>query len=223
MASAGFLPVKRVTSPFRAETTEGPRGRRPSSSRISKAYWCPNSRSARVRFNLSTIAWSRLIPTLSRRMFVLCFSISLVTAPMNSRPGSTYKRCGLFICPRLKIFLTAPSTSAVFLGRGFSLFETAGHIDDGQRVFVCFPARATPHSVVWKEKKVCLVNCVWRGHIEFGARNVFLHRKINLPKGLAYQPFFASFSELFYSSSLKGCSKISKVSRPSYINLRFEI
>ena len=53
------------------------------------------------------------------------------------------------------------------------------------------------HSVVWKEKKVCLVNCVWRGHIEFGARNVFLHRKINLPKGLAYQPFFASFSETF--------------------------
>ena len=106
----------------------------------------------------------------------------------------------------------------------------AGHIDDGQRVFVCFPARATPHSVVWKEKKVCLVNCVWRGHIEFGARNVFLHRKINLPKGLAYQPFFCvifgnlrSGCELFDSSSLKGCSKISKVSRPSYINLRFEI
>ena len=47
------------------------------------------------------------------------------------------------------------------------------------------------------EGKGELVNCVWRGHIEFGARNVFLHRKINLPKGLAYQPFFATFSETF--------------------------
>ena len=47
-----------------------------------------------------------------------------------------------------------------------------------------------PLSVVWKKKKACLVNCVWRGHIEFGARNVFWSGKIYLPKRLPYQPFF---------------------------------
>ena len=44
-------------------------------------------------------------------------------------------------------------------------------------------------SVVWK-KKVSLVNCVWRGHMEFGAKNVLWGGKINLPKGLSHQPFF---------------------------------
>ena len=59
---------------------------------------------------------------------------------MNSRPGST---------------------KAV----EFSFFETAGHIDYSQSVFVCFSAPVMPHSIVWKEKKVCLVNGVWCRHI----------------------------------------------------------
>ena len=83
------------------------------------------------------------------------------------------------------------------------------------------------HIVVWKEKKVYLVNCVWRGRIEFGARNVFLHRKINLPKVLAYQPFFASFSETSAVAANflipVALRAVVKVSHPCYINLRFEI
>ena len=84
----------------------------------------------------------------------------------------------------------APDFSWVFQGQCLSFFEKAGHIDDGQSVFVCFSALTMPHSVVWKKKKVCLVNCIWRGHIEFRATNVFWCRKINLLKKLLVQPFF---------------------------------
>ena len=62
MASTGFLPVRRVTSPFRAETTAGSRTTHsedlwPSGSPISTAHCCLDRRSARL--SLSTIAWSR--------------------------------------------------------------------------------------------------------------------------------------------------------------------
>lgn len=60
---------------------------------------------------------------------------------MNSRPGST--------------------KAVAILKSGFSFFETAGHIDYSQSIFVCFSAPAMPHSIVWKEKRVCLVNGVW--------------------------------------------------------------
>ena len=43
-----------------------------------------------------------------------------------------------------------------------------------------FSALATPQSIVWK-KKVYLVNCIWRGHIEFGARDLFWRRTTDLP------------------------------------------
>lgn len=33
-------------------------------------------------------------------------------------------------------------------------------------------------------KKVCLVHCIWRAHIELGARNVLWRGEINLLKGL---------------------------------------
>ena len=122
----------------------------------------------------------------------------------------------LFQRPAFVNFLkSAWYLSLFFRGQEFSLFETAGHIGDGQIVFVCFSVPAIPHGVVRKKKEVCLVNCVWRGHIEFGASNVFWRKKIDLPKGLAYQPFVAPFSETFaaaasVSSSLEGCSKFWK-------------
>ena len=91
------------------------------------------------------------------------------------------------------VLKSARDFGRVFRGQGFSFFETAGHVDDGQSVlFVCFSAPATPHRVVLKKEKVCLVNNVWRRHIEFGARNVVWCRKIYLPKGLPYQPFCRS-------------------------------
>ena len=78
IASAGFLPIKRVTSLFKAdETTLGSLlthlvDRWSSGRRISTAYWCPNSCSARVRFNLSTMAWSRWISVPPRPVAILC-------------------------------------------------------------------------------------------------------------------------------------------------------
>lgn len=56
----------------------------------------------------------------------------------------------------------------------------------------------TPHSVVWK-KKVGLVSCLWPWQIKFGARKVLWHRKINLLKGLSYQPFFRLIFRAFCS------------------------
>ena len=70
-------------------------------SLIWTAYWCLNRRAARMWFNLSTITWSRWITTRPPRMFDECFSISLVTTPTNSRPGSTCKNCGHFKGQRL--------------------------------------------------------------------------------------------------------------------------
>ena len=131
-------------------------------------------------------------------MFVLCFSISLVTALMNSPPPLPLEKLWPFQRPAFVNFLkSACNLSRVFRGQSLSFFERADHIDDGQSVFVCFSAPS--HSVVWKKKKVYLVNrVVWRGHIEFGTRNVFWRRKINLPKGLPYQPFFAESSETLF-------------------------
>ena len=60
-----------------------------------------------------------------------------------------------------------------------------------------FSGQATPNSILPKERNVCLVNGFWGGRGIFGARNVFWRRKIDLPMGSAYQPFFESLSETF--------------------------
>ena len=85
IACAGFLQVSRVTSLFKAETTSGsfltqaveraPNFAISGFSFISTAYWWPNSCSARVRLNLSTIPWSLWISVRPRRMGVLLFSM----------------------------------------------------------------------------------------------------------------------------------------------------
>ena len=104
--ATGFLPERRVTSPLRAETDTGSHTTHSEYlwlwwRRFSTAYWCPSRRLAGLRLYLFTIAWSRWISVRPRRMFVLCFSISFVTEPMNSRPRSTWRSCGHFKVPRL--------------------------------------------------------------------------------------------------------------------------
>ena len=66
-------------------------------------------------------------------------------------------------------------------------------------------------------------------HRIWGEECVFA-QKDKFAKGLGVSAIFCvifgnlrSGCELFDSSRIQGCSKISKVSRPSYINLRFEI
>ena len=96
MASEGFLPVNLVTSLFREATTLGSRATHsvdlwPEGRRISWAYWCSNNHSARVLFQRSTTSWSLWILTRPCRTWTECFASSWLTAPMNSRPGSTWR------------------------------------------------------------------------------------------------------------------------------------
>ena len=81
IASEGFLSVSRVTSAFRAATTEGNRfthsvDRSPEGCRISWAYWCPKRRSASVRLKRSTMPWSLWMSTRPRRTWTECFASS---------------------------------------------------------------------------------------------------------------------------------------------------
>ena len=66
-----FLLVSRVTSPFRAATTDcncytHSVDRSPEGSRISWAYWGPRRRSASVRLKRSTMPWSLWMSTRPR-------------------------------------------------------------------------------------------------------------------------------------------------------------
>ena len=117
MASEGRLPVSRVTSPFRAETTAGSRrthsvDRSPTGSRISWAYWWPKSLSDRVLFHRSTIPWSRWEPTRPRLTSTVCIARSWLTSPINSRPGSTCSSLGHVKGPRLYMRDRASATPA---------------------------------------------------------------------------------------------------------------
>lgn len=92
MALATFLPVKRVTLSFRAETTAENRTTHledlwPSGSRISTAYWCPNRRSAKVRLNLFTVACSLGISTQPRQIVLPFPFISLWRHPWTCGLG----------------------------------------------------------------------------------------------------------------------------------------
>ena len=112
IASLGRLPVSLVTSPFRAAMTAGSlfthsRDRSPDASDLmcistsSCACWCPNSRSAKVRLKRSTTPWSLWMSTRPRLTETPCFARSWPAAPINSRPGSTWRSLGHFRGPRL--------------------------------------------------------------------------------------------------------------------------
>ena len=77
----GLFSVSRVTSPFRAATTEGNRfthsvDRLPEASLISWAYWCPKRRAASVRLKRSTMPWSMWISTRPHRTWTEYFASS---------------------------------------------------------------------------------------------------------------------------------------------------
>ena len=83
----GRLFARRVTWLFRAPTASGSLLSHamdcwPAGKSISTAYWWPNKRSASVRLKRSTMSWSRWSSVRQRRIYVLWFSISLVTLPI---------------------------------------------------------------------------------------------------------------------------------------------
>ena len=72
--------------------------------------------------------------------------------------------------PAFVNFLKTPRHfSRVFRSQGFSFFETAGHIDDSQSVFVCFSARPRP-TVSCRRKRM---SAWWTA---FGVDGEFLER-----------------------------------------------
>ena len=79
----------------------------------------------------------------------------------------------------------------IFRSQGFSLFVAAGHVDNGQRVFVNFAA--TTELVVRQKKKVRLVDRIGCGNVEFRPRNSPRHGEEYLPERLPDQPLFCGF------------------------------
>jgi len=79
----------------------------------------------------------------------------------------------------------------IFRSKGFGLSVAAGHVDNGQRVFVNFAP--TGQFVVRQKKKVRLVNRVGCENVEFWPRNSPRRGEEYLPERLPDQPLFCCF------------------------------
>ena len=123
---------------------------------------------------------------------------------MNSRPGSTWRTFGHPSGQRLLIAWKALATLVEsFEGRGsvaLSLLAKLTLVYENLKTF--FPPRK---SLMGKEKKISLMNCIWRFNIKIWSRNMPWGRQINLLDGLLHQPKFcvifrhsSFFSQLLY-------------------------
>ena len=106
IASTGFFPVKMVTSLFKAEPTSGSPFTHsvdlfPYLKLISWLHWKVKRRSPKAPLNHSTVPWSLLKFTFPLLILTSCSATSLVTSPVNSRPGSTCRTFGHLDGPRL--------------------------------------------------------------------------------------------------------------------------
>ena len=79
----------------------------------------------------------------------------------------------------------------IFRSQGFGLFVAAGHVDNGQRVFENFAPAG--QFVVRQKKKVCLVDRVGCGNVEFRLRNSPRCGEEYLPERLLDQLLFCGF------------------------------
>ena len=118
-ASESFFPAKQLGSLLNVRITSGKarthsilRSDEPLAfKKCSCAYWCPNTCSASVRLNLSTMPWSRWVSTLARRALILWFAINWLKVRMNSRPGSICSKFGRIRGPLLYNQVKASATS----------------------------------------------------------------------------------------------------------------
>ena len=147
MASEGHLPVSRVTSPFRAETTAGSRcthsADRPTQQAAASpgAYWWPKSLSDRVLFHRSTIPWSRWTSTRPRLTSTLCLARSWLTAPINSRPGSHLQQLGpLQRTPFVDARQGIGDLCCALASQRLGLLVPRGNVDYGQGVLISSPS-----------------------------------------------------------------------------------
>ena len=126
-------------------------------------------------------------------MFVCVFPFLWWQRPWNLGQGKPEAAVAIskdLIC---KFFEKRLQLQWVFRGLGFSL-------DHCQSVYTFFLALTMPLRVVWK-KKVCLVNSVWCGHIEFRARNVFGVGRYICQRVCHISHFFASSLETFTTAA----------------------
>ena len=134
-----------------------------------------------------------------RRIYVLCFSISFVTSPMNSRGVDLQHfrpRQGAALVNCLKSFR---NFIRIFRSQGFGFFITAGHIDNGECVFENFAPEG--QFIVQQKKKVRLVDLVGCGHVESWAGNSLRRGEEYLPEGLLNNHFFAVSSGTLAASA----------------------
>ena len=87
----------------------------------------------------------------------------------------------------------------IFRSQGFGLFVAAGNIDNGESVFVNFPA--TRELVVRQKKKIRLVDLVGCGHVESRARNAPRRGEEYLPESLPHHVFAISSGTLAASAN----------------------
>ena len=197
MASPGILPVNRVTSQFRVvphrEVTPPIRkifGSRTASFRLHTGAWTGAQQGCGWILDDGLVAVN-IHPPASNVWWVFFDLLGDNTNEFASRIH--LQKLWPFQRPAFVNFLkSAWHLSLFFGGQQFSLFKTAGHIVDGQSVFVCFSVPATPHRVVRKKKKVCLA---W-AHGIWGEKCV-LGKEDRFAKGLGVSAIFCAISETF--------------------------
>ena len=182
MASEVFLPVSRVTSPFRAATTEGNRfthsvDRSLEDSLISCAYWCPKRRSASVRWKRSTMpCLCGCQPDRVLRQQLTDGAHGLAPR-VNLKEPRPPKRV-----PLVNLCKAFGDLCRSLASQGFSLFVAAGDVNDRESIVEGFLS----YAVEWQEEQVCLMDLVWYYHVKFRPWYVSWSRQMDLPDGLLF-------------------------------------
>ena len=171
MATAGFMPIRLVTALFRAETTSG--------SLFTQAV-------DREKHLFGVLVPEQALSQSTVEMFDNGLVAVNVNAPAPVKgfvlvhlfgdgahefvPGVNLRHFGPFERRALVNLLKGQGDLIrIFRSQGFGLFEAAGHVDNGQRVFENFAAAR--ELVVRQKKKVSLMDPVGRGNVEFRPRN----------------------------------------------------
>ena len=108
MGSAGFLPVRWVTSQFKADHSRKPNdlfGRPLPLGQPMTVYWYPNRHSARVRKNLSMITWSWWISTPHEKCLLWVFPSHWWQYPLTHTPGPLAKALAMAASQQCKFLI----------------------------------------------------------------------------------------------------------------------
>ena len=195
MAMAGFLPIRLVTSLFKAKTTSGslftsgPLALRESHFHGVLVPEQALSQGAVEMFNngLVTVNVKAPAPDICFVLFHLFCDSSHEFAPwVNLQHLRPFQRHVL-----VNLLKGQGDLIRIFRSQGFGLFVAVDHVDNGQRVFEKFAP--VGQFVVRQKKKVRLVDHVGCGNVEFRPRNSPRRGEEYLPERLLDQPLFCGF------------------------------